>query len=120
MYKRDNCLKSLDKAVGAKLKQLRKAKGYQTQENFAVALDTERANVARWEAGIFRPSPDMLARILEVLNIKEEDLWPTNAGSIPPDITDRLATADDFELEAVRAVLGIRKAKAKPARGETA
>jgi transcriptional regulator with XRE-family HTH domain len=98
-------LKSLDKALGARLKLLRKSKGYETQEDFAVALNTDRANVARWEAGIFRPSQPMSDKILEVLDIKEKDLWPINTGSIPPDIAEAIASASEIDIELIRRVL---------------
>jgi transcriptional regulator with XRE-family HTH domain len=106
-------LKSLDKAIGLKLKQLRKDRGYNSQESFAEALGVDRTSVARWEAGTYMPHPDQMKTILTLLNIMEEDLWPNSVHRIPPDILDALSRCDELDLELVRRTLGIGTKRVK-------
>lgn len=116
-------LKSLNKAVGLKLKKIRKAKGFKSQEALADAIGTDAATVSRWETGVHQPSADMLNKLLDVLRIEEESLWPESLNdslNIPPDILERLRRADETDWRILRRVLGLPDVDPAKRRDESA
>lgn len=61
-------------ALGVRIRELRKAAGYESIEAFAHALGYSWPTVSRYERGVTTPSLDRLRTIAETLGITLEDL----------------------------------------------
>jgi transcriptional regulator with XRE-family HTH domain len=55
--------------VGENLCSARRAQGM-TQRDLAKVIDTDAAQVSRWERGAVRPNDTTLARLAEALNVE--------------------------------------------------
>jgi transcriptional regulator with XRE-family HTH domain len=61
-------------ALGAKIRRLRRAKGYESMEAFAHDLGLSWPTVSRYERGLTTPPPAKLHRIADVLGTTAEAL----------------------------------------------
>ena len=59
---------------GGRLRRLRKARGFRTQQQFAEFLGCSRSAVSTWENSAGMPRPDMLARIAAALGVPVSEL----------------------------------------------
>ena len=59
---------------GARLRELRIARGFRTQQQFAEFLGCSRSAVSTWETSAGLPRPDMLARIAAALSVPVSEL----------------------------------------------
>lgn len=59
---------------GGRLRELRAARGFRTQRQFAEFLGCSRSAVSTWEASTCLPRPDMLARIAAALCVPVSEL----------------------------------------------
>jgi transcriptional regulator with XRE-family HTH domain len=59
---------------GFRLAELRQARGYSQQSEFAAAIDTTQQTISRWEAGLSRPRPQQMSRLAEVLGVDRKEL----------------------------------------------
>lgn len=57
------------------IKEVRIAKGYRTQKEFAEALGVSEATVSYWEGQLFFPTTQNIRKLCGVLNCKLEDLF---------------------------------------------
>ena len=69
-------MRILKKQFGKILKDLRKQRGFKTQEQFAEALETNQSTVARWETGVYSPDGAMFLKIKKVLKVDESHFAP--------------------------------------------
>lgn len=56
------------------MQECRKAKGM-TQGALAAQVGVSRVTIARYESKVFRPSPDIAARIANILGLTIEQTW---------------------------------------------
>ncbi len=63
------------KPFSENIKKARKQKGW-SQEQAARALNVGRPRYGSWEEGRARPAWEMQAVIMEVFEIKEQDMYP--------------------------------------------
>ena len=64
--------------VGAKVREIRIAKGM-TQEELAAIMGTSQAAVGMWETGARMPRADKLPKLAEVLGCSVADLFNTES-----------------------------------------
>lgn len=105
----ENCLENYKKAIGQKIRSLRLAAGFDTQEEFARAMEVDQPRIAKWESGRNRPEPASLKKLAKVLNVKisEFDLSvsPSAASSRSENIAALIAllpALDDLEVQTLR------------------
>ncbi len=65
---------NIKKALGEKIKRLRKERGY-TQEQFAEMIDISSRNVSNIEQGLSFPKPETLEKIVKSLDITIDKLF---------------------------------------------
>jgi transcriptional regulator with XRE-family HTH domain len=71
---RGDYMKKAKELLGARIKELRKARGF-TQEQFAEMIGVEPRHVSRMEGGYTAPSINRLEKIAEALNIPLKDFF---------------------------------------------
>lgn len=64
----------MSRPLGARIRQLRTAAGYESIEAFAHALGYSWPTVSRYERGVTTPSLDRLHRIADVLDVTLDEL----------------------------------------------
>ena len=64
---------ALQVAFGARVRQLRKEKGY-TQDDLGARMDMDRAHVSRLESGQWMPTLEMMIRVAKGLDLPLADL----------------------------------------------
>lgn len=96
------------------MQKFRNAKGW-GQAELAKHAKIGHQTVHRLEKGTQVPRQDNINAIAKALGVDPGELLvvPGSPLNIPQDILEALSEAGDFELEAVRAVLGIRKKAGK-------
>jgi transcriptional regulator with XRE-family HTH domain len=80
---------TLAEAIKKNLKQLRKAKGYESQEALSIASGVARTTIARYESGAGQISADSLSRLAKTLGVDETDL--VHPGG-PPKVIEKKMT----------------------------
>jgi len=103
------------KRLGERIRELRAAKAV-SQEELAKELGTTANTVSRWEAAIYRPSPENLYRLADFFGIPIAAFFP---GSEQAPKADALLSAvrglDEDDLEEVILYALFRRARqAKP------
>lgn len=94
--------------LGARIKELRKAKGY-SQQKLAELIDIDSKHLSKIEVGSSYPSLYNLEKITKVLNIEMQDLFKfehhKNRDELIKDITELLNNAKDDSLRMAYKVL---------------
>jgi transcriptional regulator with XRE-family HTH domain len=93
--------------IGPKIRELRKV-AEMTQIELAEAAGLGLRTILKIESGESSPSVDTLISLMGALKQPMSTLFP-DSDSPHADIIEALATADEHEIEAVRAVLNIRR-----------
>ncbi len=77
-------------AFGKRLRLLREACGYHSQQTFADALGIEKGTLGQYESGRSYPKPDVLGRIRQLTGATVDWLYFGDAGGLPVTLAQRL------------------------------
>ncbi len=88
----------MNKALGNRIKDLRKAKGF-TQEEFADLIGISFQAVSKWERGESYPDITYLPAISRILNISIDELLGNTATCCENEIEHYLAIYDEYTFE---------------------
>lgn len=70
-----------DQRFGKRVRELRRAAGFDSQEALARVLHVSLFTVSRWERGESKPDIDGLYRLAGALGVKATDLLPDEAAA---------------------------------------
>ena len=105
-------MESLQRRVGSRIREVRKEQ-LLTQAELAEKCDIAESHVGAIERGERWPSPAMLARIDEALNVLARDLFPGQASGGKAQLVDRadaiLGGLTEKKLKAAIEMLGALK-----------
>ena len=93
----------MEKGFQTKLKEIREARGYKSQQAFADAFGVAQSTVGNWEAGKREPNYDTTIKLANFLRVPIDELLGNDDFAYPPDMCARIGArikAASFEIGA--------------------
>ena len=110
MTRRDGLRAAAARAIGARIRDARKAAGFKSQDAFAAALGmNDRRQVSRWETGANVPEEAYREKLAELTGLREEEMRRVGGeddrelaallGVVERQLTELLPRLDEVERE---------------------
>jgi transcriptional regulator with XRE-family HTH domain len=93
-YKRVDMIK---RRIGSRIKDLRKAHGYESQGALARKLGVEPSTVGRWESGAFMPEPEHQEALAKLFNMPPEEVLDYSREVETPEAREFKASSAELE-----------------------
>jgi len=107
-------LESFSVFLGKKIRDRRRACGFETQSALADAIGVDRTRVSRWEKGQNIPSKQLRETLKRILNVDDSFFKPTAPGPLTPDksllILEIVALLPGIDVNNLEVILDLLRA----------